>query len=240
MDLEALIAGIVRFRSGRPGAELQMLSILSATNLFAVVEEQAVAGQGQEAPVSIRLGNVDGRSSAYFFTSETLLSAWCARQSWRPAFACLSGGELSLSLPQGAWVEIDPGTPHHVVLSPKQLERLGQPFEKGAAGSASDDSGFTRWTDKDQGEQKKQSLPAEMFPAETSQATSTGSAADEVGDSGGPEQPAKKRPFMRSNPTTIFAAPTLDKKTDLESRPRTYTSSNLKKIIRPTKPDGSE
>jgi hypothetical protein len=235
MDLEALIAGIVRFRSGRPGAELQMLSILSATNLLAVVEEPAATGQGAGAPVSIRLGSVDGRSSAYLFTSETLLSAWCTRQSWRPVFACLSGVELSLSLAEGAWVEIDPGTPHHVVLSPKQLERLAQPFDKGAAGSVSDDSGFTRWTDKEQGESKP-SLPAELFPAERSEAAATESA--EVASD--PQQPAKKRPFMRSNPTTIFAAPTLDKKTDLESRPRTYTSSNLKKIIRPTKPDGSE
>lgn len=235
MDLEALIAGIVRFRSGRPGAELHMLSILSSTSLFVVVDEQPTTGLSASNSVSIRIGSSEGRSSAYLFTSESLLTSWCAKQGWRASSACISGGDLSLSLPQGAWVEIDPGTPHHVVLSPKQLERLGQPFDKGATGTASDDSGFTRWAGKDNVEPKP-SVPAELFPE--------GKPEDSpVSDAGGaPEaqQPAKKRPFMRSNPTTIFAAPTLEKKTDLESRPRTYTSSNLKKIIRPTKPDGSE
>jgi hypothetical protein len=211
-----------------------MLTVLSTANLFVVVDEPSAGAVGQSQAASIRVGAVDGRSSAYLFTSESLLCSWCAKQRWQPACASVSAIDLSLSLPQGVWVEIDPGTPHHVVLSPKQLERLGQPFDKQAAPVAVD-SDFTRWSASEVGDTQRQT-PAEMFPSEG--ASVVEALPEQPAAPSEAQPPAKKRAFMRSNPTTIFTAPTLEKKTDLESRPRTYTSSNLKKVIRPTKPGG--
>jgi hypothetical protein len=204
-----------------------MLSMLSTSQLFVVSEDEPREVGDSSVAVAVRIGTVDGRSSAYLFSSEGLLRTWCVKMGW-PSFSVqLNGGDLSVALPKGCWVEIDPGTPHHVILSPKQLERLGQPFEQAAA---AEDSGFTSWVPKEQQLTPKATQPAELFPE--------GQATNEEAQQTDPSAPPKRRPFTRSNPTTVFAAPTLEKKTDLESRPRTYTSSNLKKVIRTNKPDG--
>jgi hypothetical protein len=205
-----------------------MLSMLSASQLFVASEQQLPGVNRSLAGVPVRIGTVDGRSSAYLFSSEGLLRAWCLKMGW-PFFSVqLSGGELPLALPKGCWVEIDPGTPHHVILSPKQLERLGQPLEQGVV---ADDAGFISWVPKEQqAPAAATQQPAELFP----EPEAVQQPVQPADSSAAP----KRRPFSRSNPTTVFAAPTLDKKTDLESRPRTYTSSNLKKVIKTNKPEG--
>jgi hypothetical protein len=207
-----------------------MLSMLSASQLFVASEQEPPVLGDSLTSVPVRIGAADGRMSAYLFSSEGLLRAWCIKMGWPTFPVQLSGGELPVALPKGCWVEIDPGTPHHVILSPKQLERLAQPAGQGVV---ADDAGFTSWVPREQQAPVADSQqPAEMFP-EPGLAEQDASPVDSA-------VAAKRRLFSRSNPTTVFAAPTLDKKTDLESRPRTYTSSNLKKVIKPSKPEDEE
>jgi hypothetical protein len=131
-----------------------------------------------------------------------------------------------LILPKNTSIEIDPGTAHWVTLTPAQIELLN-------------DSGtLSKWNAI--GPSGSESAVSAEHPSQQ-EASEEQAPVAEAPAAGSEEAPAKKKFFARGSPTTLFAAPAIEKKVDLNSRPRTYTSSNLKKVVRPSKPgDGGE
>lgn len=225
MDTEVLIAELERFKGGIPQSEPRVLSLISKSILFLVAEGD-VSGDEEAVTVKVRIATTEGRASAYLFSSEDLLRNWCAQRSIPANPMPISGADLCLILPKNTSIEIDPGTAHWVTLTPAQIELLHDTGAlskwKPAGGSGFQSTGIAEQAIQAQGS-AEQPLAAEPALCDPGQ------------------EPGKKKFFARGSPTTLFAAPALDKKVDLSSRPRTYTSSNLKKVVRPNKPgDGGE
>ncbi len=220
MDTEVLIAELERFKGGTPQAEPRVLSLISQSILFLVAEGD-VSGDDAAVTVKVRITTSEGRSSAYLFSSEALLKKWCEERSIPASPMPINGADLCLILPKNTSIEIDPGTAHWVTLAPAQIELLNDTGALSKWKLAGDSGSRSAATTDQPGQQEAGGEPA---PA----------AEPPQGDSG--QDPVKKRFFARGSPTTLFAAPAIEKKVDLNSRPRTYTSSNLKKVVRPTKP----
>jgi hypothetical protein len=174
----------------------------------------------------VRIATSEGRSSAYLFSSEALLEKWCQQHSIPANPMPINGADLCLILPKNTSIEIDPGTAHWVTLTPAQIELLN-------------DSGtLSKWNAI--GPSGSESAVSAEHPSQQ-EASEEQAPVAEAPAAGSEEAPAKKKFFARGSPTTLFAAPAIEKKVDLNSRPRTYTSSNLKKVVRPSKPgDGGE
>lgn len=222
MATEGLIAELERFRVGTPQSETRVLSLISQSTLFLVAEGES-ANDGSSVTFKVRLGSSDGQSRAYLFSSEQLLKAWCEQRGIPANPIPINGADLSLVLPKGTSIEIDPGSAHWVTLAPQQIELLS---DSGALSKwrAPTDDGF------------KSMVPAEKVLQQ--EATAYQPPQVESAEAAVEEQPVKKKFFARGSPTTLFAAPAIERKVDITSRPRTFTSSNLKKVVRSNKPDG--
>jgi hypothetical protein len=225
METEALIAELARLKGGAPQAESRVLSILSHSTLFLVAEGD-VSGDETAVTVKVRIASSQVCSSAYLFSSEELLRKWCEQLSI-PAYPMpINGADLSLVLPKGTSIEIDPGTSHWVILTPSQIELLNNPGALSKWSSAPDDG-------------LKTMIPTEQ-PTQQEAHDSQPPIAEAPNTANSEQESVKKKFFARGSPTTLFAAPAIEKKVDLSSRPRTYTSSNLKKVVRSNKPGEGE
>lgn len=221
MDTEVLIAELERFKGGAPQSEPRVLSLISQAILFLVAEGD-VSSDEAAVTVKVRIATTEGRSSAYLFSSEDLLRKWCEQRSIPANPMPINGGDLCLILPKNTSIEIDPDTAHWVTLTPAQIELL------------SDSGSLAKWKPtEDFG--SSSAAPGENSAQREASGGQLPAVEQQQGDSG--QEPVKKKFFARGSPTTLFAAPNVEKKVDLNSRPRTYTSSNLKKVVRPTKPD---
>jgi hypothetical protein len=224
MATEALIAELERFRGGSPQSETRVLSLISQSTLYLVAEGES-ASEGNSVTFRVRLGSNNGRSCAYLFSSEQLLKAWCEQRTIPAHPIPISGADLSLVLPKGTSIEVDPGSAHWVTLAPQQIELLNDSGALSKWQSSADD-GFKSMVPTEE-KMHQQEATAYQPPQVESSETPPG------------EQPAKKKFFARGSPTTLFAAPAVERKVDIATRPRTFTSSNLKKVVRSNKPDGS-
>lgn len=226
MDTEVLIAELERFKGGIPQSEPRVLSLISKSILFLVAEGD-VSGDEAAVTVKVRIATTEGRASAYLFSSEDLLKNWCEQRSIPANPMPISGADLCLILPKNTSIEIDPDTAHWVTLTPAQIELLN------------DTGALSKW--KPAGDSGCKSTVSAEQAIPTQGIGEQPTAAEPAQGDPGQEEPVKKKFFARGSPTTLFAAPAIEKKVDLSSRPRTYTSSNLKKVVRPNKPgDGGE
>jgi hypothetical protein len=225
MDTEVLIAELERFKGGTPESEPRVLSLISKSILFLVAEGD-VSGSDAAVTVKVRISTTEGRASAYLFSSEELLKSWCEQRSIPANPMPISGADLCLLLPKDTSIEIDPGTAHWVTLTPDRIELLN------------DTGALSKWKPTGSAGFQSSVITQQSAAPEVSGGQPAPAEAPQP-DPG--QEPAKKKFFARGSPTTLFAAPAIEKKVDLSSRPRTYTSSNLKKVVRPNKPgDGEE
>jgi hypothetical protein len=225
MDTEVLIAELARFKGGSPQSEPRVLSLISQSTLFLVAEGD-VSNDEAAVTIRVRITSNEGRSSAYLFSSEERLEVWCKERSIPASPMPINGADLSLVLPKNTSIEIDPGTSHWITLNPHQIELLN------------DSGALAKWKSSPEDDFKSM-VPTEEPARQEATAYQPPAAEAPQAESG--EESVKKKFFARGSPTTLFAAPAIEKKVDLSSRPRTYTSSNLKKVVRPNKPgDGGE
>jgi hypothetical protein len=220
MDPQILVQELQRLHDGEDGAETRALVVISRANLFLLSENDPAQCEGDSLVITARIHTIEEQPVAYFFTSETMLSQWC-RQKGIPAFSVqIQGADLSLTLPQGTWIELDPDTPYTCKLSPEQLNGLhtaANSENMGLVVAAPDDDGFVSPIQPEQGVV----MPALYTPIDAEIKAQS------------PAGPTKKRFIPKSNPTTLFAAPSMQKKEELTvEKQQSYTSSKLKKVIR--------
>jgi hypothetical protein len=217
MDSQVLVEELARFKEGQPGAESRVLFAISRSNLFMLAADDVTDTQSSEVVVKVRLVEVDGRPTAYIFSSIESLTSWCSGKGYAANMLPIHGGDVSFLLPKDTWIQFDPGTEHSVVLSPQQMSMINQ---EPAAGmgvivAPKPDMGFVSPASENE---PGNSAPALYKPVESELPSSQG--------------PSKKKFIPRSHPTTLFAAPNIEKKEDPKKQGRSHTTSNLKKIIK--------
>ena len=229
MDSQILVQELQRLHDGEDGAETRALFVISRANLYLLSENDPALGEGDSLVISARIHSINDNPTAYFFSSESMLHQWCQQKGISPFAVQIQGADLSVTLPQGTWIELDPDTPYACRLSPEQLNRLNDASQSEVMGlvvaTPDDDDGFVSPIKPE----AVAAMPTVYKPvdAELKDQNSVG--------------PTKKRFIPRSHPTTLFAAPAMQKKEELTvERQQSYTSSKLKKVIRPGKPEDSE
>jgi hypothetical protein len=228
MDSQILVQELQRLHDGEDGAETRALFVISRANLFLLSENDPAQCEGDSLVITARIHTIEEQPVAYFFTSETMLSQWCQQKGIPPFAIQIQGADLSVTLPQGTWIELDPDTPYACKLSPEQLNGLNEVANSEVMGlvvAAPDDDGFVSPIKPEQGV----AMPALYKPIDA-----------ELKEQA-PAGPTKKRFIPKSNPTTLFAAPSMQKKEELTvEKQQSYTSSKLNKVIRSGKSEESE
>jgi hypothetical protein len=235
MDPQTLVRELEQLKTGEPESEFRFLSILAGSSAFLLTDNEVSEEASGSVTVRVYIVRRDGYSSACLFSSVEELRGWCARRGLAAHWMSVCGADLAVALPSDTWIEIDPDTTRSVTLSPAHLGLLSAqvvpasiPQEVGSD-STSPDDGF----------EMVDSGPTQVAqPYRVAEGPKVMPSASETQSTTGGTTPPKRR-FNRSNPTTLFEAPQLERKAEMD-RPRTYTSSNLKKVIRPPKPGGEE
>jgi hypothetical protein len=248
MDTQVLIQELERLRDGQPDAEKRLLFAISRSSLVLLTENDP-ADDGDDGAVTVRLKvfTLNGQVTAVLFSSQEALEQWCGRYGI-PAYALpVHGGDLGFLIPQNTWLQLDPETPHACSLSPDQLNLLTQvpaevvgmavPVMAEEEPEAADASAevLAPPSDEDQGffvpmkaADDRADRSAVMAQSQPDPALPVLSKA--MTPAAGP---AKRRFVPRTEPTTMFQAPVVDRKEpETGAKKRTTTSSNLKKIIR--------
>src|SRR5689334_23179969 len=107
MDPQILIQELERLRDGMPGAESRVLFALARTSLFLLAADTG-ADDGAKVVVKVRLVDVQGRRTAYVFSSEEGLTKWCASHGFQPNSLPVHGGDVQILLPGDTWIHLDP------------------------------------------------------------------------------------------------------------------------------------
>lgn len=245
MDQQRLVRELEQLKTGEPESEFRFLSVLASSNAFLLADdtESPLGGGdkvGEKVIVRPHLVRRDGYVAACLFSSVEQLTAWCARRGMPARWVGICGIDLAVALPADTWLEIDPDMDRSVTLSPAHLTLLGSAF--------SSEVGMTPDVplppeDEDEFVDGFEMVDSRATHGVPQYRVSSPQGADEqkpaAGQTCAPEGAPAKRRFNRSNPTTMFEAPKLERKAEVE-RPRTYTSSNLKKVIRPPKSGDDE
>ena len=227
MDSQTLVQELQRLQNGESGAETRVLFVISRSNLYLLTENDPNASEDADSlTITARVHSVEGQPTAYFFSSETMLQQWCKQKGVPPYALPIHGADVSVTLGQETWIEIDPDTPYSARLDPAQLNALqdaGKTENMGLIVAAPEDDGFVSPIKPEE----PVGMPTVYKPLETELKEQT------------PAGPTKKRFIPRAHPTTLFAAPQIQKKEELTvEKQQSYTTSKLKKVIRSDK--GSE
>lgn len=226
-------------RSATPAqrAEGSVLALIANANLFLAVEPESTGGLDTPVLIKLHTAHGDARASACVFATPELLAAWCQQHAVQARAIPIGGGALRLVIPQHVFLEIDPGTAHWVTILPEQLARITtQPAAAPLHSAADDYDGFRSMVPPEQPRAPSPS-PSSVTPLDAAPVVPHSMPHQPApADPAGSEQPAKKRFFARGSPTTLFQQPPINRPVELDNSNRSYTTSTLKKVVRPTKP----
>lgn len=220
MDSQILVEELERLKAGQPGAESRVLFVLSRSSLFLLAADGVADDGAAQVTVKVRLLDVHGRRTAYLFSSEVALNEWCLKSGFQPNALPIHGGDVEFLLPKETWMVLDPDTAHATLLSPDQLALVNQDQTATMsvmAGPKADD-GFVSVVPK---EELRADAPNVYQPVGLEPAI--------------PDGPVKRKFAPKTHPTTLFQAPNVERNDIQKPRERTYTSSNLRKVIRSLK-----
>ena len=211
---EQLRTSLVRFSSGEASYADQVCATLADTNVFVLLSEPLPDENSSAATVVKVALKLEGEQpTAYIFLSPESAAQWCVSSSVPPHLAEMNGADVCVALPERTWIRVDAGQSHSSVLSPLLVIKTSS---LGYGPNAS----------------KAEPPSAVMSDAPVlvnqNKDFQVGAPAD---------QKPKARHIPRGHPTTFVVSPLAGRKLPEAplntGRPRTYTSSNLKKIIRP-------
>lgn len=216
MGLPDLISVMSSFVRGESSKVASISLELANLQLLVHLSEELPADTGVDSKLKLFRRTDVQNATAFAFTSLESLSKWCT-QVGRPSFhVSLLGADLAAALPENTWLCIDAAEPHALVFKPEYLARVAENevvFEETLSPTAPD--------------------PKLQQPV--------AKASDEGGDK--PKESPVRKPFARSTPTQFFKREGLSQRPPeplQPSRQRTFTQSNLKKIIRPGGNNGGD
>lgn len=212
-DIQQFRDILAKFSSGTVQLADQICAALAESSVFVLLSEplrdDATSGS-TVVRVAFRAEGVF--QSAYVFLDTEAAISWCELESVTPHLAEMNGADVCVALPRDTVIRLDPGYPHAITLSPQMVVKT---------------SSFGYSTSSKASSQMPNSEPLSSVPVKR-------------GDDGLAAPLAQLAPLARhiprGHPTTFVAAPLPSKRPGdgklNTGRPKTYTSSNLKKIIR--------
>lgn len=199
-----------QFSKGQVTLQDELCTVLSDSMVFVLLSEPITdSDSGQPTVLKVALRTEDAKQMATLFLNFETGTSWCSRSGIAPNFAEMNGADVCVALPEGTFLRLDPGQPHTAALSPVIVAKTAS-------------LGYGTVSKAKMPEAEPAAAPAVASTPEDFQ------LADPV--------PPKPRYIPRGHPTTFSMSPVMQKKADEKlntGRTRTYTSSNLKKIIRP-------
>lgn len=229
-----LIAFLVKYVGGEKHCANDIARAFESSKLVIHLADDVNAKDTESTTFKIFLQKEREHQTAVVFSAEEYFSRWCYESKRPPYMIEVFGSDISAALPADTWLFLDPSSPHGMLLPPAFLSKVAaQDFTigEGAYPIPKSDTGFLFSDFSSSG-------PGLYNPNGGSDLV----VVENKKPAAPPKTPDKNpgKPFMsRSNPTEFFAVPQLAKKEEAlrGPRPRSYTSSNLGKIIRPPNSD---
>lgn len=221
---------LLKYNAGEGGVGADLVRALRQNQLCVYLAEPPTLDGETVTKVRVHIGLEQNKAVAFVFTSLQILEAWCQSRGISVNMAQLFGDDLCANLKDGTGIVVDSGTSSAVRIGAETVtairagEEVTHPHIVKCGVSTAMITVDPQNESSRQVQQYEPNVPSGVL----------------VPDKEDPEDlnASKSKAFARrSKPTQFFAvpqgikarpAPTVD-----SGRQRTYTSSNLKKIVRP-------
>lgn len=220
---------LLKYNSGEGGSGADLVRAFRENENYVYLAEAPVFEGDTVTKARVHIGIEQNKAVAFVFTSEQVLQAWCQSRSIEVHFVQVPGDHLCANLKDGTGVVIDSGTSAAIRIGAETVTaiRAGELVTHPLlikCGVVTDMIPVDPHNDNTRQVQQYQPTapPGVMVPT------------PKEGEEGGSKSKAFAR---RAMPTQFFSVPQGSKPRPAPAvdsgRPRTYTSSNLKKIVRP-------